>query len=235
MRRSPWDVFDPIFFFRPILPTSSSDLFLLERTSMRSVRDAIDSAPDGGSVLLVGSGNGELLLRLAERVGAEGRVMGVDVDPVKVESARELVARSRLGHVHSAAADGWYGWRENAPHDLVLSTVAVPSLPPSWVTQSRPGALICAPVQWGGEAGPAFFATFRVESRHEVSLVAAVPERYNGLCRNWARMAARTANDLDGAEAACSDPDSADHPADIELREALMALGRRRNRGGRQP
>ncbi len=190
---------------------------------MRSVRHAIDSAPEGGSVLLVGSGRGDLLVRLAERVGARGRVMGVDIDPVKVESARALVNRPELGHVHSAAADGWYGWRENAPHDLLISTVAVPSLPPSWVTQSRPGSLICAPVQWDGEAGPAFFATFKVESRHEVSLLAAVPGRYDGLRRNWAR----SAEGPDGVPTAHRTGDSDDHPADIELREALMALGPR--------
>ncbi|MEV0264706.1 hypothetical protein AB0I49_25655 [Streptomyces sp. NPDC050617] len=184
-------------------------------------------------MLLVGSGSGGLLVRSAERVGPRGRVMGVDVDPVKVESARTLVGGPGLSHVHSAAADGWYGWRENAPHDLVISTVSVRSLPPSWVTQSRPGSLICAPVQLicapvqgDGETERVFFATFRVESRHEVSLLAAVPGRYGQLRRNWART-----GEGDGAPATHDARHSADRPvvhsADIELREALLALGQR--------
>ncbi|MFE7114405.1 methyltransferase domain-containing protein [Streptomyces sp. NPDC057654] len=176
-------------------------------------------------MLLVGSGSGELLVRLAERVGVRGRVMGVDVDPVKAERARALVGGMGLSDVHSAAADGWYGWRENAPHDLLISTVSVHSLPPSWVTQSRPGSLICAPIRSGGEAGPVFFATFRVESRHEVSLLSAIPGRYGELRRNWA--AGVEDGNGDDATAACNARGSAEHPADIELHGALLALGPR--------
>jgi SAM-dependent methyltransferase len=60
---------------------------------------ALMSPMAGRSVLEVGCGNGVLLARLAEGVGSEGRVVGVDHSATFVEQARAQVARAGLSAV----------------------------------------------------------------------------------------------------------------------------------------
>jgi len=52
-------------------------------------------AAEGQSAIDVGCGPRGILELLAERVGPRGRVVGLEVDPVHVAMARELVGRSR--------------------------------------------------------------------------------------------------------------------------------------------
>jgi precorrin-6B methylase 2 len=60
---------------------------------------AIDAlAPRPGEVVLdVGCGAGQTVLQLAERVGPQGRVIGIDIAPRLIAIARERAAR--LGQV----------------------------------------------------------------------------------------------------------------------------------------
>ncbi|NLF05044.1 MAG: class I SAM-dependent methyltransferase, partial [Actinomycetales bacterium] len=58
-------------------------------------RDALALAPEGGHVLDVGTGPGQLVLELA-RARADVRVMGVDLEPSMVELAQRAV-RTELG------------------------------------------------------------------------------------------------------------------------------------------
>jgi SAM-dependent methyltransferase len=88
---------------------------------------AIDSAEPrpGESVLDVGCGCGATVLELARRVGADGRVVGVDVSRPMLELARERVRAERLRAVTLHLADAaTYPFRE-AEFDLAFSRFGI--------------------------------------------------------------------------------------------------------------
>ena len=66
-------------------------------------------AAEGQSVIDVGCGPRGILELLAERVGPRGRVVGLEVDPVHVAMAQELVAEQGLTNVEVIQADAHTG------------------------------------------------------------------------------------------------------------------------------
>lgn len=69
--------------------------------------EALGAGP-GEVVLDIGCGAGQTLLQLAERVGAEGQVIGVDVAPLLVDIAKrraELLSQVRLMQADAASLD----------------------------------------------------------------------------------------------------------------------------------
>lgn len=66
----------------------------------------------------VGCGGGHVSLHLAERVGAAGRVIGLDLDAVKLAAAREASAQRGFGNTEFRAIDIG-AWHEPATYDLV--------------------------------------------------------------------------------------------------------------------
>jgi SAM-dependent methyltransferase len=54
---------------------------------------------DGWSCLDVGCGGGDVSFELASRVGAHGRVLGIDIDPTKLELARSEAAQRSAANV----------------------------------------------------------------------------------------------------------------------------------------
>lgn len=83
------------------------------------------AAPLPGEVVLdVGCGCGDTTLALSERVGPNGRVVGVDVSPPMIERAAERVAAVGRANVELRLADGQTaGFGE--PADLVFSRFGV--------------------------------------------------------------------------------------------------------------
>ena len=85
----------------------------------------------GMKVLEIGTGTGYNAALLCHRLGARN-VTSIDVDPGLITAARQRLDtagfRPRL-----AARDGMTGYKENAPYDRIISTVAVPSIPPAWL------------------------------------------------------------------------------------------------------
>src|SRR5262245_9077849 len=59
----------------------------------------------GMKVLDVGSGAGDVALLLADRVGPRGSVVGVDIDPTVLETARARVGAAGLGNVSFLVGD----------------------------------------------------------------------------------------------------------------------------------
>jgi len=72
--------------------------------------------PSGATVLELCSGRGNKLVQLAARVGAEGQVTGVELDPKKVHALRETLARFGITNAALVAGDA----REAAPDILAL-------------------------------------------------------------------------------------------------------------------
>jgi SAM-dependent methyltransferase len=77
----------------------------------------------GDDVLDVGCGCGQTSLQLAERVGSDGSVLGVDLSAVMLERARERAAG--LANVTFTAADAQTHGFEAGRHDLVFSRFGV--------------------------------------------------------------------------------------------------------------
>lgn len=80
----------------------------------------------GARVLDVGSGSGYLTHVLANLVGSEGRVVGVDHIQELVDLAMSNMNKSadgqemlRTGQVVFVKADGRKGWTEGAPYDAI--------------------------------------------------------------------------------------------------------------------
>lgn len=101
----------------------------------------------GARVLDVGSGSGYLTHVLANLVGQEGRVVGVDHISALVDLAtknmnkgvegRELLAR---GQVVFVTADGRNGWKDEAPYDAIhVGAAAVEAHAPLIEQLKKPG------------------------------------------------------------------------------------------------
>jgi protein-L-isoaspartate O-methyltransferase len=103
------------------------------------------AAEPGNRVLEVGAGTGWLTALLSCRCGADN-VTAVELDPDLVGQARASLGQ--LGHKTSLiCADGFDGYTARAPYDRVLSTASVTRIPVAWITQTRPGGRIVAPLR----------------------------------------------------------------------------------------
>lgn len=116
-------------------PTSSSTLpGLLVRMLERL------DVTDGDQLLIVGAGTGYSTALASERLGG-GHVVSVDVDPVLADRARARLHRA--GYPATVVAgDGLAGYEPAAPYDRVIAFCSPTSVPPAWLTQARPGAVI---------------------------------------------------------------------------------------------
>ncbi len=99
---------------------------------------------DGHRVLEIGTGTGYNAALLCERLGS-AQVTSIDIDPEFVDLARERLAAN--GYTPTlAAADGQTGYPPGAPYDRIIATCAVPAIPPAWLDQAAPGAVILTDV-----------------------------------------------------------------------------------------
>jgi len=76
---------------------------IMRETTLRLLEDA--GLRRGDRVLDVGCGGGHVALDMAQIVGSEGRVLGIDFDPHVLELAREDARKAGVGTVEFATAD----------------------------------------------------------------------------------------------------------------------------------
>ncbi|MEU8622985.1 methyltransferase domain-containing protein [Streptomyces sp. NPDC048623] len=113
---------------------------------MAKMLEALD-VRDGDDVLEIGAGTGYHAALLCHRLG-DAHVTTVDLDEEITESARAHLAAA--GYRPAVITrDGARGCPEHAPYDRIVATCAVPSVPYSWLAQSRPGARILTPLSTG--------------------------------------------------------------------------------------
>lgn len=91
-------------------------------------------------ILEVGTGTGYVTALLAHRLGAD-HVTSIDIDPDLTDQARNHLATLGLTPTLSSG-DGTRGALEDAPFDRILAACTLDSIPSSWITQTRPGALV---------------------------------------------------------------------------------------------
>ncbi len=97
----------------------------------------------GDRILEIGTGSGYQAAVLAE-MGAE--VFSAEVIPALAGSARELLDELGYSAVVTALRDGYFGWEEEAPFDAIIVTAAPDHVPPSLLTQVKPGGRVVIPV-----------------------------------------------------------------------------------------
>jgi ubiquinone/menaquinone biosynthesis C-methylase UbiE len=95
-------------------------LDLLAQVMAPSTDALLDAAGVGPGMLVVdvGCGAGHVSRAMAERVGPDGHVVGLDFDPVKLDTARRQARRAGLGNVEYRVLDVT-GWLEPERYDVV--------------------------------------------------------------------------------------------------------------------
>lgn len=116
-------------------PTSSSTKPSLMARMLRLL-----DVNDGDRVLEVGTGTGYNTALLCHRLG-DHNVASIDVNPDLVATARIHLAE--LGwYPKLVSGDGAQGIPELAPFDRIIATCAVPTVPPSWISQLHQRGII---------------------------------------------------------------------------------------------
>ncbi len=93
--------------------------------------------------LEIGTGSGyqaAVLSRLVEKV----YTMEI-VEPLGKQATERL---KRLGYdnIEVSIGDGYYGWKEHAPFDIIIVTAAASHIPPPLIEQLKPGGKMIIPV-----------------------------------------------------------------------------------------
>jgi protein-L-isoaspartate(D-aspartate) O-methyltransferase len=103
----------------------------------------------GEKVLEVGTGSGYQSAYLANLTD---RIWSIEIIPALAKRTRgiydTLIARgySELKSITTRSADGYYGWRENAPFDKIIVTCGIDHIPPPLLQQLKLGGVMVIPL-----------------------------------------------------------------------------------------
>ncbi|KAG0320376.1 hypothetical protein BGZ99_004534 [Dissophora globulifera] len=108
----------------------------------------------GAKVLDVGSGSGYLTACMAEMVGPQGRVVGVEHIPELVVKSEENTKKGHLDFMEEKrlafyTADGRTGYRQDAPYDCIHVGAAADSMHEELVDQLKAPGRMFIPVDEG--------------------------------------------------------------------------------------
>jgi protein-L-isoaspartate(D-aspartate) O-methyltransferase len=93
--------------------------------------------------LEVGTGSGYQAAVLSRLVA---RVFSVEIVDPLAQSAAATLRRLGYGNVTVRSGDGYLGWPDEAPFDIILVTAAPEEVPPALVAQLKPGGRLIVPV-----------------------------------------------------------------------------------------
>jgi protein-L-isoaspartate(D-aspartate) O-methyltransferase len=100
--------------------------------------------PDQDDVALeIGTGSGYQAAVLARLVK---HVYSIEIIEPLAETARQRLKRLGFDNVTTRIADGYHGWKEHAPFDVIIVTAASGSIPPPLIQQLKPGGRMVIPV-----------------------------------------------------------------------------------------
>ncbi|MFE2675356.1 protein-L-isoaspartate O-methyltransferase family protein [Streptomyces hygroscopicus] len=98
----------------------------------------------GMRVLEVGAGTGWNAALIAHVTGAETHT--VEASPLVAEEAREALARTGAQGVTVHTGDGYLGYPNGGPYDLIMVTCGIAGISPAWLDQLSPTGAILAPL-----------------------------------------------------------------------------------------
>ena len=126
----------------------------------------------GRKILEIGTGSGYQAAVLAA-TGAE--VYSIEIIPELATAAAVRLRELGYGAVRTRAADGYYGWAEQAPFDAIIVTAASEFIPPPLIEQLNDAGLMIIPV-----GSPFFVQTLMLVRKHGEAITSAnlMPVRF---------------------------------------------------------
>jgi protein-L-isoaspartate(D-aspartate) O-methyltransferase len=109
-------------------------------------------------VLEIGTGSGYQAAILAELVA---EVYSIEIIEPLARTAEATLQRLGYKNVHVKVADGYKGWPEHAPFDIVIVTCAPDHVPPALADQLKEGGRMIIPV-----GGPGDQELYLLEKEH---------------------------------------------------------------------
>jgi protein-L-isoaspartate(D-aspartate) O-methyltransferase len=97
----------------------------------------------GDKALEIGTGSGYQAAVLSSLVD---RVYTMEIVEPLGEQATQRLKRLGYDNIEVSIADGYYGWREHAPFDIIIVTAAASHIPPPLIEQLKPGGKMIIPV-----------------------------------------------------------------------------------------
>jgi protein-L-isoaspartate(D-aspartate) O-methyltransferase len=97
----------------------------------------------GARALEVGTGSGYQAAVLAELVD---HVYTIELEPTLGRTAEQTLRELRYDNVTVRIGDGYAGWPEHAPFELIIVTAAPDHIPPALIDQLAPGGVMVVPV-----------------------------------------------------------------------------------------
>lgn len=94
-------------------------------------------------VLEVGTGSGYQAAVLAELVE---HVFTIEIEPTLGKRAAEVLQKLGYRNVTVRTGDGYAGWLEHAPFDIIIITAAPDHVPQPLIEQLKPGGVMVVPV-----------------------------------------------------------------------------------------
>jgi protein-L-isoaspartate(D-aspartate) O-methyltransferase len=93
--------------------------------------------------LEIGTGSGYQAAILAELAD---QVFTIEIIDELAKRARVVLEKQGYKNIKTRIGDGYYGWQEHAPFDVIIVTAAAGHIPPPLIRQLKPGGRMIIPV-----------------------------------------------------------------------------------------
>jgi len=125
------------------------------------------------NVLEVGTGSGYQAAVCAE---IARKVYTIEILEKLAKSAKERLKKLGYHNVFVKAGDGYYGWEEKGPFDVIIVTCAAGFVPPPLVKQLKPGGKMILPR--GSPYGSQWLVLVTKDDKGKVSSRRLMPVRF---------------------------------------------------------